>query len=164
MIEISTRTFFVFSFVSDLKTWQVTPSTVAKVIPKSLVAMTFLPLEDQALLAMVNSMGHLAFWNVLGEPRDPIVTEPHADEVTDVGVHRKDPGAVFTSSYDGSLRVTDLIAQKVREPFRSPNATSVQSFDFMSRGVIILGNSCSQAILLDTRQKLVRGRWVRLLL
>ena len=116
--------------------------------------LIFLPLVDQAVIVAGNTGGYLGIWNVLGD-QSAICMQPHSGTVTDIGVHRANPAIVFSSSYDGSIRETDLVALEVREPFRASDTqkTVIHSFDFHSPKVLIVGNNSALATLLDTRLK-----------
>lgn len=143
---------FLYSFVSNLKSLKMTPKTVEKVVVRRTNTMVFHPMVDKAVVVMADVAGNLGFWNIFEERTPVVLTQPHSSCITEVNVHWQNPNWVVTSSYDGSVRITDMAELKVLEPFRSEDEIPVISFDFVTPQILIKGQFNSKASVLDLRE------------
>lgn len=141
---------FHHSFVDILATLKLTSKSVKKVTGQANTVI-FHPMSDKALALMGDSWGNLGLWNASEPDHSPILTQPHSDCITEVNVHRESPNWLVTASEDGSVRITDVAAMKVLEPFRSDDV-EVLCFDFITPHVAIKGQSNSKASVLDLRE------------
>ncbi|XP_039141561.1 WD repeat-containing protein 76 [Dioscorea cayenensis subsp. rotundata] len=84
------------------------PENVARVLPERILSVRFLPFGDQVVVTVGDKAGNVGFWDV-GKGRDGVyVYKPHASPVSGISVHPFAATKIFTSSYDGFIRLMDV--------------------------------------------------------
>ncbi|KAL0135399.1 WD40-repeat-containing domain protein [Mucor lusitanicus] len=83
-----------------------------KVTPGRITHCLFHPSPTNILAIATDTEGHIGFWDVNGKEEDgePVTYNyrPHKRSITDVHFNPADNTKLFTSSYDGAIRIFDL--------------------------------------------------------
>ncbi|KAI8570485.1 hypothetical protein RHMOL_Rhmol01G0037800 [Rhododendron molle] len=95
----------------DLGSLRLEPENVVRVVPGRILTVRFFPSTDMKLVAVGNEFGHVGFWNVdaRNEDGDGIyLYQPHLGPITGIVVHPCSLTKLYSSCYDGFLRLMDV--------------------------------------------------------
>ncbi|KAI8570518.1 hypothetical protein RHMOL_Rhmol01G0040600 [Rhododendron molle] len=95
----------------DLGSLRLEPENVARVVPGRIPTVRFFPSTNMKLVAVGSEFGHVGFWNVdaRNEDGDGIyLYQPHLGRVTGIVIHPYSLTKVYSSCYDGFLRLMDV--------------------------------------------------------
>jgi WD40 repeat protein len=84
---------------------------VSKVTPDRIYAVAAHPNADKLVVAAGDKSGNLGLWNVddqAGETGGVVLYEPHTRTINSLEFHPQDPSKLYTSSYDGTVRMMDM--------------------------------------------------------
>ncbi|XP_020251708.1 WD repeat-containing protein 76 [Asparagus officinalis] len=87
------------------------PKGSAKVVSERIMSVRFLPFVDRTVVVVGNKIGNLGFWDLdfgEGDGGGIYVYHPHSGPVSGISVHPFSPRKIFTSSYDGFVRLMDV--------------------------------------------------------
>ncbi|KAH9615274.1 hypothetical protein KSS87_011959 [Heliosperma pusillum] len=95
----------------DVNSLNLEPENIARVLPGRISCVRFFPTADMTMVVAGNKFGQLGFWDVKPqeENEDVIhVYRPHTAPLSGVSIHPFSLSKVYTSSYDGSIRLMDM--------------------------------------------------------
>ncbi|XP_050712639.1 WD repeat-containing protein 76-like [Eriocheir sinensis] len=103
--------------VNRLKQLSLVEERVVKVVPDRIFSACFHPTVEKMVVMVGGKWGGLGIWEVgrEDESNGAYCFQPHARPINCMSVSPGDPCLVHTTSYDGSLRQTDLHAAQVKE-------------------------------------------------
>ncbi|KAJ0989531.1 hypothetical protein J5N97_007887 [Dioscorea zingiberensis] len=84
---------------------------VARVSPERILSLRFLPFGEQVVISAGDKVGNVGFWDVGKGPDGVYVYRPHSGPVSGISVHPFAATKIFTSSYDGLIRLMDVEAE-----------------------------------------------------
>uniref|UniRef100_A0A1J3JJI4 WD repeat-containing protein 76 n=2 Tax=Noccaea caerulescens TaxID=107243 RepID=A0A1J3JJI4_NOCCA len=92
------------------------PQNVARVVPGRILVVKFLPCEDVKMVAAGDKLGNVGFWNLdhcKDEDKDEnengiYLFQPHTAPVSSLVFQQNSISKVFSSSYDGLIRLMDV--------------------------------------------------------
>ncbi|KAJ6731785.1 WD REPEAT-CONTAINING PROTEIN 76 [Salix purpurea] len=94
----------------DLESMSLEPENIARIMPGRIMTVRFLPQSNVNIVAAGNKLGNVAFWNVdsKGEKDNGIfLYRPHAGPISGILFQQSCLSKIFTSCYDGYLRLMD---------------------------------------------------------
>ncbi|OMO90986.1 hypothetical protein COLO4_18748 [Corchorus olitorius] len=86
------------------------PENVARVFPGRAMLVKFFPCSNMRMIAAGNKSGNIAFWNVDWEDENGdgiYLYRPHEAPISGILIQQHSMSKIFTSCYDGFLRVMD---------------------------------------------------------
>ncbi|KAG9134271.1 hypothetical protein Leryth_026547 [Lithospermum erythrorhizon] len=95
----------------NLCDWDLKPENVARVVPGKIQNVKFFPTTEKTLVVAGNKFGDLGLWNVgaAEEEGDGIyMYKPHSAPVSGIVIDPFSMSKMFTSCYDGFIRVMDI--------------------------------------------------------
>jgi WD40 repeat protein len=151
---------------ASVSSLQAVESDVAKVVPQRITAMVMHPSETRTLVIAGDKQGHVGFWNAdednsgliggkarVGGEDGVYLYQPHVGNISSLCVLPQAPGQVWSTSYDGTVRRTDIERQAFIESFQAPgeyNDVSFHDADFSLPGAAYLGCNTGDIVMLDT--------------
>ncbi|MPC29460.1 WD repeat-containing protein 76 [Portunus trituberculatus] len=105
------------SVMKKMKKMRVEEEWVVKVVPDRIFSVQFHPTVEKTLVLVGGKWGQLGIWDVGREDESSgaYCFYPHSRPINCLSVAASSPHHVHTTSYDGSLRQTDLEAGTVQE-------------------------------------------------
>ncbi|KAM7264763.1 hypothetical protein ACFE04_002446 [Oxalis oulophora] len=98
----------------DLNSLTLKEENIARLVPGRIMTVKFLPSDDVRMIMVGNKFGDVAFWNMdsnNGEDADDndgiFLYHPHTGPISGIVVQRPCLSKIFTSCYDGFLRLMD---------------------------------------------------------
>ncbi|XP_074286583.1 uncharacterized protein LOC141611841 [Silene latifolia] len=107
----------------DVNSLDLESENIARVLPGRIFCVRFFPTTDMTMVVAGNKLGQLGFWDVKPqeENEDVIhVYRPHTAPISGISIHPFSLTKVYTSSYDGSIRLMDI----EREEFELAHSSS----------------------------------------
>nr|GEU64238.1 WD repeat-containing protein 76 [Tanacetum cinerariifolium] len=98
----------------DLKSMELEPENVARVVPNRILSVKFFPSADMRMVVVGNKFGNVGFWNLdsEGEEGDGIyMYHPHPGPVSAILIQPFSLNKIITSCYDGQIRSLDIEKQ-----------------------------------------------------
>ncbi|KAL2927957.1 WD repeat-containing protein 76 [Bienertia sinuspersici] len=95
----------------DFNSFKLKVRNVARVVSENILALRFLPSTSMTMVVVGNRDGELGFWDVgHGNVGDEAIHlyRPHAAAVSGISVHPFALSKVYTTSYDGCLRLMNI--------------------------------------------------------
>ncbi|KAG5564195.1 hypothetical protein RHGRI_000405 [Rhododendron griersonianum] len=95
----------------DLGAVKLEPKNIARVVPGRILTVRFFPSMDMKLVAVGNKFGNIGFWNVDAKEEDGdgiYLYQPHSAPVSGIVVQPCSLSKVYSSCYDGFLRLMDV--------------------------------------------------------
>ncbi|GMH20589.1 hypothetical protein Nepgr_022430 [Nepenthes gracilis] len=95
----------------DLGSLSLEPENIARVVPGRIMAVRIFPSTEMTIIAAGNKFGDVGFWDVesRNEDRDGIyLYHPHTAPVSGILVQPFSLSKIYTSSYDGLVRLMDV--------------------------------------------------------
>lgn len=97
----------------DLGSLRLESENIARVVPGRIMVVRFFPTTDMRIVVAGNKYGNLGFWdlNAEGEEEDGngiFLFQPHSAPVSGISVHPFSLSKMYTSCYNGLLRVMDI--------------------------------------------------------
>ncbi|XP_037493095.1 WD repeat-containing protein 76 isoform X2 [Jatropha curcas] len=94
----------------DLWSMDLKPENIARILPGRIMIVRFWPCTDVNMIVAGNKFGNIAFWNVDSKGKEEgdgiFLYRPHTAPVSGILFQKSCP-KIFTSSYDGFLRLMD---------------------------------------------------------
>ncbi|KAM7268699.1 hypothetical protein ACFE04_010865 [Oxalis oulophora] len=96
----------------DLASLSLNKVNIAKLVPRRIMSVKFLPSNDLRMVIAGDDSGNLAFWNMesnKGEDADRgiFLYRPHSGYVSGIAVQQPCLSKIFTSCYEGFVRLMD---------------------------------------------------------
>lgn len=94
-----------------LESLRLEPDNVARVVPGRILNVRFFPTNNVRMVAVGNKFGNIGFWNVDTPQEDGdgiYLYHPHSGPVSGILVDSFSVSKMFTSCYDGFIRVMDI--------------------------------------------------------
>lgn len=120
--------------MNGLELWDAWDPSRIKITPERIYTGAFHPTEDKPIVFMGDKLGHLGIVDASqtnesvkkededdddddDDEADPVITiiKPHTRTISSIHTHPSKPGALYTGSYDSSIRSIDLQKQKAVE-------------------------------------------------
>lgn len=118
--------------MNGLELWNAWDPTRIKITPERIYSGGFHPTEEKPIVFMGDKLGHLGIVDASQtnerikseeeddddeEEADPVITtvKPHTRTISSMHIHPSKAGALYTGSYDSSIRSVDLEKQKAVE-------------------------------------------------
>ncbi|XP_071545482.1 WD repeat-containing protein 76-like [Panulirus ornatus] len=139
-----------------MKKMKISTELVAKVVPERTFAAQIHPSLDKILVLVGSKWGDLGIWYVQRKDKTSgaYYFNPHSGPINCLTIDKWNPQHIFSSSYDGSLRRTDLTAGIVQEV----HCYSKEDFHNMylwhahlDKNSILVGTNHGKVIHVDTR-------------
>ncbi|XP_071521420.1 WD repeat-containing protein 76-like [Panulirus ornatus] len=139
-----------------MKKMKISTELVAKVVPERTFAAQIHPSLDKILVLVGSKWGELGIWDVQRKDKTSgaYYFNPHSGPINCLTIDKWNPQHIFSSSYDGSLRRTDLTAGIVQEV----HCYSKEDFHNMylwhahlDKNSILVGTNHGKVIHVDTR-------------
>ncbi|CAK9179476.1 unnamed protein product [Ilex paraguariensis] len=95
----------------DVEKLALEPENVARVVPGRIMSVRFFPTADMTTIVVGNKYGNVGFWNVDAEKEDGdgiYVYQPHSAPVSGISLQPFLLSKMFTSCYDGFIRLMDV--------------------------------------------------------
>ncbi|XP_047323643.1 WD repeat-containing protein 76 [Impatiens glandulifera] len=94
----------------DLDLLKLKPENIARVLPNRILSMKFLPSIDMKMIVAGNNLGNVCFWDIDSDKKgDGIyLFRPHSAPVSGIAVQSFSQAKVFSSGYDGCVRLMDV--------------------------------------------------------
>lgn len=163
---------FLVSQVDDLNVDH--ESCVAKVVPERIYSVAFHPSPHKHIVVAGDKKGHLGFWDVdntseeNGNKNGVHLFKPYNHVISNIEWY-KDGSKLFTSAYDGSMRVFDIQKQMFTEVFATYDSSNeykgklgygldegwmqYSCIDHRNDNCIFYSTSLGDVVHLDLRQK-----------
>mmetsp|Transcript_17986 Transcript_17986/g.30093 ORF Transcript_17986/g.30093 Transcript_17986/m.30093 type:complete len:576 (+) Transcript_17986:99-1826(+) len=156
------------AYRSKLSSLEVVENDVAKVVPQRITSMIIHPSRDRTLVMAGDKQGHVGFWNAdegnnviggkaaVGGEDGVYLFRPHVGSASALFVSPHAPHSLWSSSYDGTVRRTDIECQAFVEAYRTPGEyeeVRIQdmAFNGNSSDAAYLACSTGEVTVLDTR-------------
>ncbi|CAL4118948.1 unnamed protein product, partial [Meganyctiphanes norvegica] len=111
--------------VKTLKRMKIPEENVAKLVPQRAFSVAVHPTEDMILVLAGGKQGNLGLWNVEAKEGKGIhFFHPHNRPINRITIHPNNQNQIYTTSYDGSVRFTDLRSNMVCEVYHTSEAPS----------------------------------------
>ena len=142
------------------------PERVSKMTTKGVTHLGFMPRADMLMLAAADKEGGVGLWRADGPEvaedveDDPTFRShrPHAQYIS--GLRWSAAGALYTCSYDGSLRLLDAEKEQWTELFASDDGDEFSAFDVTADGgACYVADNEGGLRLLDARSGKADARW-----
>ncbi|KAK4360342.1 hypothetical protein RND71_019294 [Anisodus tanguticus] len=94
-----------------LESLKLEPDNIARVVPGRILNVRFLPTNNVRMVAVGNKFGNIGFWNVDAPQEDGngiYLYHPHSGPVSGIIVDSFSVSKMFSSCYDGFIRVMDI--------------------------------------------------------
>ncbi|XP_028073644.1 WD repeat-containing protein 76-like [Camellia sinensis] len=95
----------------DLESMGLEPENIARVVPGRILVLRFFPSTDMKLIAVGNKFGNVGFWDFDAENADGdgiYLYRPHPGPVSGIVIQPFSISKVYTSCYDGFIRLMDV--------------------------------------------------------
>lgn len=95
----------------QLESLRLEPDNIARVVPGRILNVRFFPTNSVRMVAVGNKFGNIGFWNVEAPQEDGdgiYLYHPHSGPVSGILVDPFSVSKMFTSCYDGFIRVMDI--------------------------------------------------------
>ncbi|GFS41631.1 similar to DROUGHT SENSITIVE 1 [Actinidia rufa] len=105
----------------DLGELRLEPRNVARIVPERIMEVRFFPTVDMNMIVVGNKWGNVGFWDVDAKEEDGdgiYLYRPHSGPVSGIAVQPFSMSKVYTSSYDGFIRLMD-VEKEVFDPIYS---------------------------------------------
>uniref|UniRef100_A0A803KPE5 WD repeat-containing protein 76 n=2 Tax=Chenopodium quinoa TaxID=63459 RepID=A0A803KPE5_CHEQI len=104
---------------------------IARVVPGRIFSVQFFPTTEMTMVVVGNKFGQLGFWDVkpqMGEEKDVIhLYKPHLAPISGISVHPFALSKVYSSCYDGFLRMMNIEREKFELVCSSADGSSYYS-------------------------------------
>ncbi|KAK9741108.1 hypothetical protein RND81_03G082300 [Saponaria officinalis] len=114
----------------DAKSLNFEPDNIARVVPGRILSVRFIPTTDMTMVVAGNKYGHLGFWDVKPQMEDEDfihLYQPHTAAISGIYVHPFSPSKVYTSSYDGFIRLMDIEREQFDLAYSSTSESALYS-------------------------------------
>ncbi|XP_059304230.1 uncharacterized protein LOC132056165 [Lycium ferocissimum] len=94
-----------------LESLRLEPDNIARVVPGRILNVRFFPTNNVRMVAVGNKFGNIGFWNVDAPQEDGdgiYLYHPHSGPVSGIVMDPFSASKMFTSCYDGFIRVMDI--------------------------------------------------------
>ncbi|XP_060204239.1 uncharacterized protein LOC132632356 [Lycium barbarum] len=94
-----------------LESLRLEPDNIARVVPGRILNVRFFPTNTVRMVAVGNKFGNIGFWNVDARQEDGdgiYLYHPHSGPVSGIVMDPFSVSKMFTSCYDGFIRVMDI--------------------------------------------------------
>lgn len=156
------------AYRANLSSLKVVESDVAKVVPQRITSMIIHPSRDRTLVVAGDKQGHVGFWNAdegndviggkaaVGGEDGVYLFRPHVGSASALYASPRAPDSLWSASYDGTVRRTDIERQAFVESYRTPGdyeEVRIQdmAFNGSSCEAAYLACSTGEVTVLDTR-------------
>lgn len=145
------------SVLQTMKKMKITEDLVAKVVPQRTFAVKIHPTIDKALVLVGGKWGELGIWDV---ERDDATSgayyfTSHSRPINCITVDPWKPEYIYTTSYDGSLRRTNLMAGIVQQVYSYVDEEIYSKYiswhSHVDENTILVSASHGQIIHVDLR-------------
>jgi len=152
--------------VTQLACSVLAPERVSKMTTKGVTHLGFMPRADMLLLAAADKEGSVGLWRADGPETAEDVEDdpsfrsfrPHAQYIS--GLKWSAAGALYTCSYDGSLRLLDAEKEQWTELFASDAGDEFSAFDVTADGgACYVADNVGGLRLLDVRSGKADAPW-----
>ncbi|RZC73656.1 hypothetical protein C5167_049136 [Papaver somniferum] len=103
----------------DLESLILKPENVARVLPKNILNLCFFPCKNRSIVVAGNKAGSLALWDMdadlkedkeeqIGNYDGIYLYDPHTAPISGIVIQPFSLSKVYTSSYDGCIRLMDV--------------------------------------------------------
>ncbi|KAM3397454.1 WD repeat-containing protein 76 [Capsicum galapagoense] len=95
----------------NLESLRLEPDNIARVVPGRILNVRFFPTNNVRMVAVGNKFGNISFWNVDASQEDGdgiYLYHPHSGPVSGILMDPFSVSKMFTSCYDGFIRVMDI--------------------------------------------------------
>ncbi|XP_057968374.1 uncharacterized protein LOC131157922 [Malania oleifera] len=94
----------------DLRSLALEPENIARVMPGRILVTRFFPADHLKMIVSGNKFGNIAFWDLNSKQEDGdgiYLYYPHTAHVSAISIHPHSLSKIFTSGYDGLIRLMD---------------------------------------------------------
>nr|XP_045614414.1 WD repeat-containing protein 76-like isoform X2 [Procambarus clarkii] len=149
----------VASVLQTMKKMNITEDRVAKVVPNRVCSAQIHPARDKTLVLAGSKCGELGIWDV--ERKDKTsgayYFTPHSRPINCITVDAWNPECIYTTSYDGSLRRTNLTAGLVEQVYcyvdEECYSRYISCHAHVDKNNILVGASHGQVMHIDLRTR-----------
>lgn len=95
----------------DVTSLRLEPENIARVVPGRILVVRFFPTTNMTMIAAANKYGNLGFWDLKAESEGGngiYLYQPHSAPISGISVHPFSLSKMYTSCYDGLLRLMDI--------------------------------------------------------
>lgn len=111
--------------LKTMKKMKIPEENVAKVVPQRTFSIAVHPTEEMVLVLAGGKKGNLGLWNVEAKEDKGIhFLHPHNRPINRITIHPNNHNQIYTTSYDGSVRCTDLKSNTVCEVYSTNDVPS----------------------------------------
>ncbi|XP_022135022.1 WD repeat-containing protein 76 isoform X2 [Momordica charantia] len=96
--------------VSRLESMSLNSKNIARVVPGRITAVWFFPCPQSRMIVVGNKFGEVGFWNAGHEKEEGngiYLYHPHSGPISGISIQRHALSKVYTSCYDGFIRLMD---------------------------------------------------------
>ncbi|XP_063608528.1 WD repeat-containing protein 76-like [Penaeus indicus] len=145
------------SVIKTLKKMKITESLVAKVVPSRTFSVQIHPTLDKTLVMIGGKYGELGLWDVHREDSSngAHFFNPHSRPINCLTVDPWNYQNVYTTSYDGSLRRTDLTSGIVQQVYSYVEEEAYNVYTswhaHRDENTMLVGGSLGDLVQIDVR-------------
>ncbi|XP_055805691.1 uncharacterized protein LOC129874429 isoform X2 [Solanum dulcamara] len=146
----------------NLESLKLEPDNIARVVPGRILNVHFFPTNNVRMVAVGNKFGNIGFWNVDAPQEDGdaiYLYHPHSGPVSGILVDPFSVSKMFTSCYDGFIRVMDIEKEMFGLAYLSEHpifSISLRPHDMKS---IYYGEGSGELGILDLRTGKSSASW-----
>ncbi|XP_042879353.1 WD repeat-containing protein 76-like isoform X2 [Penaeus japonicus] len=143
--------------IKTLKKMKITESRVAKVVPNRTFSVQIHPTLDKTLVMIGGKYGELGLWDVHREDSSngAYYFNPHSRPINCLTVDPWNYQNIYTTSYDGSLRKTDLTSGIVQQVYSYVEEEAYNVYTswhaHRDENTVLVGGSLGELIQVDVR-------------
>ncbi|XP_059635356.1 uncharacterized protein LOC132277514 [Cornus florida] len=109
----------------DLESLELEEESIARVVPGRIFSVRFFPSADMKMVVVGNKFGDVGLWNVDSSEEDGdgiYLYSPHSGPVSGIAIQPFSLSKMFTSCYDGFIRLMDVEKEKFDLLYSCDNA------------------------------------------
>lgn len=140
----------------DLGSLRLEPENIARLVPGKILVVRFFPSTNMTMVVAGNKYGNLGFWDVKPENEDGDgihLYQPHSAPISGISVQPFSLSKMYTSSYDGLLRLMDIEKEVFDLVYSSSSGSAVFSLSQQPNDAnsIYFGEGQGDLNMLDAR-------------
>ncbi|KAF8393077.1 hypothetical protein HHK36_021318 [Tetracentron sinense] len=148
--------------IFDLQSLILKPENIARILPGKILNLRFLPSNDGTMIVVGDKYGNTGFWNTdcMEEEGDGIyLYHPHSGPISGISVQPLSLSKIFTSCYDGFIRLMDVEKEAFNLVYSSDNAIFSLSQQPHDEKSLYFSEGCGVLNSMDERAGKCSSSW-----